>query len=237
MTSSTQKHLIIMGLLIVAGFAAGCAASTQERREAHQREYLSPCEQPQNDGALAEGSLFTAGGERLFVDQRAYRMCDIVTVRIKERSSAAGSAGTDLRKQSEFDARVESFLGLMSKLEDITSRIDGNKLIDTATDYAFQGEGSTQRKGALDATVTVYVRRLLPNGHLFIEGSKSILVNQEEHFFYISGVVRQVDIDGDNSVSSDLISDAQVEFTGQGVITEVSEQGVIARALSWLWPF
>lgn len=227
---------IAAALTALTLFAAGCA-STPEPREPRQRDYASPCETPQHDGARIDGSLFTPGAERLFVDQRAYRLCDIVTIRIRERSSAAGSAGTDLKKQSEFDARVESFLGLMSKIEDISGRIDGNQLLNTATDYAFKGEGSTKRKGALDATVTVYVRRILPNGHLFVEGSKTILVNQEEHYFYISGVIRQVDIDGGNSISSDLLSDAQVEFSGKGVISDVAEPGIVSQWLGWLWPF
>jgi flagellar L-ring protein precursor FlgH len=216
--------------------SAGCATTLQPR-EPRNRDYQSPCEATQHTEARNDGSLFTQGAERLFVDQRAYRMCDIVTIRIRERSSAAGSAGTNLKKQSEFDTRIEAFLGLMSKIEDISNRIDGDKLLDTATQYAFKGEGSTKRKGALDATVTVYVRRILPNGHLFVEGSKTILVNQEEHYFYISGVVRQVDIDGSNSISSDLISDAQVEFTGQGIISDVNQPGVLSRWLGWMWPF
>jgi len=225
-----------IALVALVFVGAGCA-TVQTPKEPRQRDYTSPCEETQDNQALADGSLFTPGAERLFVDQRAYRMCDIVTIRIRERSSAAGSAGTNLKKQSEFDSRIESFLGLMSKIEDISSRIDGDKLLNTATEYAFKGEGSTKRKGALDATVTVYVRRILPNGHLFVEGSKTILVNQEEHFFYISGVVRQVDIDGSNSISSDLISDAQVEFTGQGIISDVTEPGILSRWLGWMWPF
>ena len=40
------------------------------------------------------------------------------------------------------------------------------------------------------------VRRVLPNGNLFIEGHRVVLVNHEEHHFYISGVIRPEDIDG-----------------------------------------
>lgn len=224
--------LAVCGALIV-----GCAGERHVARKAHERTYDMPCKAAGAEHADNQGSLFQASSARLYVDQRAFQVCDIVTVKIQEKSSAAGSAATDTSRSSEVDARFDAFLGLLDKLEDVSPRTDTTKLVSAATDYTFAGAGKTKREGSLKATVTVYVKRILPGGNLFVEGSKSILVNSEEQYFYISGVVRQSDIQEDNTVSSALLADAQVEFTGQGVVTDAQEPGWFGRYFGWLWPW
>jgi flagellar L-ring protein precursor FlgH len=81
------------------------------------------------------------------------------------------------------------------------------------------------------------VTKVLPNGNLFIEGHRVILVNAEEQHFYISGVVRPIDIDQENSVKSAMVADAEIEFVGRGVLTDNQRQGWLSRFLSWVWPF
>ena len=79
--------------------------------------------------------------------------------------------------------------------------------------------------------------KVLPNGNLFVEGHRAILVNSEEHHFYISGVVRPIDIDQQNSVKSSVVADAQIEFTGRGDLSDNQKQGWLSRYLGWIWPF
>ena len=81
------------------------------------------------------------------------------------------------------------------------------------------------------------VRKVLPNGNLFVEGHRVILVNAEEQHFYISGVVRPIDIDQENSVKSSMVADAEIEFVGRGVLTDNQKQGWLSRFLGWIWPF
>lgn len=220
----------------------GCATAEQgqTRREARIREWKLPCKIEKGEQHEGTGSLYLMGGGdggTLFVDQRAWRVCDVLTVRISERSSAAGSASTEIARQTEVDARIDAFLGLMSKLESLNGRIDATNLVNAATEYTFKGEGKTRREGSLSAAVAVYVKHVLPQGNLYIEGSKTILVNDEEQYFYISGVVRQIDISPSNTIASELVSDLQVEFTGTGDVSDATEQGWLGRFFQWFWPF
>jgi flagellar L-ring protein precursor FlgH len=50
-------------------------------------------------------------------------------------------------------------------------------------------------------------------------------------------VVRPIDIDGDNSIKSSLVADAEIEFTGRGVMTENQQKGWMQKYLGWIWPF
>ena len=70
-----------------------------------------------------------------------------------------------------------------------------------------------------------------------IEGHRAFLVNNEEHHLYISGLVRRDDINDRNELASDRIAEAEVEFTGRGVMTNQNRQGWLARILDVVWPF
>ena len=234
-----RSTLLRLTIMLAALLVMSACASSPEPRERRVREYTPPVDMSAADFKPEDGSLYNEAGPlgNYYVDQRAYRAGDIVTVVISEKSSAAGSAGTKLSKNSEYDAKIDVLFTLMDRLSDASPSLETGQLVSAATDYAFKGEGSTKREGSLKATVTVYVRNVLPNGNLFIEGTKTIQVNSEEQYFYISGVIRPVDVQGDNTITSDLITDAQVEFSGQGIISDATEPGWFARAFGWLWPF
>jgi len=64
-----------------------------------------------------------------------------------------------------------------------------------------------------------------------------ILINNEEYHLYVSGLIRSADIRNDNTVASSRIADAEVEFTGAGVISEGQQPGWLTRLLNWISPF
>ncbi|MEY4515424.1 MAG: hypothetical protein RLZZ450_7546, partial [Pseudomonadota bacterium] len=75
------------------------------------------------------------------------------------------------------------------------------------------------------------------NGDLFVEGTKVILINEEEVHIYVSGAIRAEDIDSTNAVSSSAIADAQIEFSGRGVLSENNQQGWFTKLFAKIRPF
>jgi flagellar L-ring protein precursor FlgH len=102
---------------------------------------------------------------------------------------------------------------------------------------SFDGKGDTTRSSRVQAAMAVRVKKQLPNGDLFVEGTKVLMVNEEELHIYVSGVVRPEDIAQDNSVASSVIADAQIEFVGRGVLTDNQHQGWLTRFLTQINPF
>ena len=171
----------------------------------------------------------------LFTDARALRENDLVVVRVEEVADAKRSADTALDRDSETSAQITEFLGAVARLKKLQPSIDPR--IEGSLTKHFKSEGTTGRTERLTATVPALVRSVLPNSNLFIEGHRVVLVNNEEHHFYISGVVRPIDIDQENSVKSSMVADAEIEFTGRGVLTDNQHEGWLSRSLGWLWPF
>ena len=98
------------------------------------------------------------------------------------------------------------------------------------------GRGETTRESRVRAAIAVRVKQGLPNGDLFVEGTKVVLVNDEELHIYISGVIRPEDIEPDNSVRSSLVADAEIELTGRGALTDNQDRGWLVKLLDALNP-
>jgi flagellar L-ring protein precursor FlgH len=71
--------------------------------------------------------------------------------------------------------------------------------------------------------------------NLVINGSRRIVINQEEQTIKISGVVRPSDIQADNSVYSYNISDATILMEGNGLVEKVQGPGLITKFLHFLF--
>jgi flagellar L-ring protein precursor FlgH len=206
-----------------------CATSTHiSTYQPKKREYAAPAAaealSPGSPGSLWPGRAPTL----LFADARALRENDLVVIKIEEVADATHGANTELNRNSNMAATA---VASMKGVPMVDFKLAGG------ADSVFQGKGTTGRTEQLVATVPAVVRKVLPNGNLFVEGHRVVLVNSEEQHFYISGVVRPIDIEQDNSVRSSKVADAEIEFTGRGIITDNQKQGVFSKYLSWIWPF
>jgi flagellar L-ring protein precursor FlgH len=236
-----MKRLVNLPLLLDALAAAavlsGCGGvSHVGKYQPKHRDYELPPTSAKGEEAPSPGSLWRDGrpSTQLYTDARALRENDLVVVRIEEVADAKRSSDTDMSHASSTSATA-AFL----KASGVAGIGGTGPQVELkgGLDSTFRGTGSTGRTERLTATVPALVRKVMPNGNLFIEGHRVVLVNKEEQHFYISGVVRPIDIDQENSVKSTAIADAEIEFTGRGILSENQEQGWAAKYLSWLWPF
>ncbi|HVZ35023.1 MAG TPA: flagellar basal body L-ring protein FlgH [Polyangiaceae bacterium] len=191
----------------------------------------------QADAKPSQGSIYTEGMAGYLEDTRAVRVGDTVLVRIDEKANAQGDASTDLSRDSSRQLGVNSLLGLVPALQKAHPAINPANLVNLLSDSKFSGQGKTSRDGTLSGLIAVRVKRELPNEDLFVEGTKVVMINQEEYHLYVSGVIRPTDIDGDNSVPSSRLADAQVEFTGRGDLAAQVDRGWFAKLLDAINPF
>jgi flagellar L-ring protein FlgH len=226
-----------MILVALVGIAAGCGPAHIAEYTPKHREYKLPTEGKGEDEPSSPGSLWRDGrpASMLFTDARALHANDLVVINIEEVANASRSTDTNLSRNSSSAAKIDAFLGLLKKLK--VSASDSGLNIGGSSASELTSTGSTDRSESLTATVPAVVMKVLANGNLFVEGHRAILVNSEEHHFYISGVVRPIDIDQLNSVKSSVVADAQIEFVGRGDLTDNQKQGWLSRYLGWIWPF
>lgn len=188
------------------------------------------------DQSTQNGLLWGEHTPNVIEDNRSRNLGDLVIVRIEEAADAADSASTANSKSSQISAGVSNMFGLVEKLAQKHPDLDPAALVSALYETSFAGDGETTRTGSLTATIPCQVKQLLPNGDLFIEGSKTIQINAEETHLYLSGVVRPYDIDMENTVASGRVLDARIDFSGRGVVSDTQSPGLIHRGMDVAWP-
>jgi flagellar L-ring protein precursor FlgH len=220
--------------LTAAALAAGCAthiAPYKPKKRRFDGGDYGPAAGPQG------ASLYSDDQPGLFEDDRASRIGDILLVRIDEADSATRDDSTNLDKASNSSYATPASLGLLGALQKSHPGIDPAKLFGVENESTFAGSGRIQRRGRVTAALPVRVRRRMPNGDLYIEGHKVVMVGHEEQHLYVSGLVRRADVLPDNSVLSSRIAEAEIEMTGRGDISDQQRQGWLSRVLGKVWPF
>ena len=217
---------LIAGMIVIALASTACEPRHIKAYTPRQRVYEPDGYAEDLEGSAEYGgSVWSMSSPSLFEDLRASRIGDILTVVIDEESKGQGDATTTLGTEASLESGLSNFLGLMAAIASRYPDMDTSKLVSLMSKSDFSGDGTTSRSGKLEGKIAVRVKQVLPNGDLFVEGHKVILLNEEELHFYVSGVIRSSDVSPENSVSSSLIADAQVEFSGRGVVTDQQAPG------------
>jgi flagellar L-ring protein precursor FlgH len=182
--------------------------------------------------AAAPGqSLWPEGGRSLFTDHRASAVGDLVTVVVNEVVAAQTQTKTSQARSLQLDLGGGS--GFLSLLP-------GGGFQSGQDASANRAVGSTV---AVQARVTLRVAQVLPNGVLRLEGERELLLRDEPYKLRVTGLVRQLDVQADNTVPSDRLADVRIvlegprrPFTGNNPLQWVLDGfGALLRFLfSWL---
>ncbi len=216
----------------------GCAARSVTTHVPRHREYTAGAyAQRDPESRPGNGSLFSDAVAGYLEDTRAVRIGDLVVIRIDEHADATNGATTNLSRESNHESGLSNLLGLVPALRTAYPELDPTRLLAFASRTTFQGDGRTARNGELSGSIAVRVVREMPNGDLFLEGTKVVRVNNEQYHLYVSGLVRRSDIAQDNSVPSSRIADAQIEFSGEGDVDDTNHRGWLLRLLDVINPF
>jgi flagellar L-ring protein FlgH len=174
----------------------------------------------QTSVAPANGAIYQqAQAFAYFEDPRGHRVGDVITIRLTEAFNASKTASMKTQKDNDTTLQAPMFAGKLPLNGDTT----------LAAKRAFTGNGTATQQNALTGSITAVITEVLPNGNLLISGERALQLNQGEEFVRVQGVVRVLDVQVDNSVTSDRIADARISYNGQGVLDDANRQGWLAR--------
>lgn len=181
------------------------------------------------------GSLWPADDRPFFYgDKKALRVGDTLTIRIVETAQAESKADTELSRKSSIQANLENVF----RRKDFFKFFHlGKDILKSDSENSHTGEGSTSREGKLTASISAVVTHVLANGNLIVKANRSVMVNNEEQFITLTGMVRPQDIGRDNVVLSTQVADANITFAGSGVVADKQRSGWGVWLFDWLWPF
>lgn len=185
-----------------------------------------------------EGSLWTNSSQMLFSDNKARQVGDTVIVDIIENTSSSMDVNTETSRDSSIDAGISDLMGTMRYIKARNPNFDVNdRLIGASFSNSFKGEGTSDRKGQVTASIAARVMEVFPNEHVRIYGKREMKVNNETQYITVSGIIRQGDIDALNHVKSTYLADARIEYSGRGVLADKQKVGWLTRIIDNIWPF
>lgn len=221
--------------LIISGFSlallAGCAEMQPQSRDPAFAPVAPADLRPpvQNTGAIYQSGY----DMRLFEDNKATRVGDILTIKLQEVTQAKKADDLNTNKNISASVSAPSVMGFA------LSALTGNDAkTELASKRTFSGQGKSGQSNSLEGDISVTVTELLPNGNLKVRGEKRVTLNNGDEYVRLSGIVRPIDIATDNTISSDKVADATIMYIGDGAMADASKMGWLSRALLSPWfPF
>ena len=177
------------------------------------------------------GSIFATAadgsgnrGIRLFQDNKAREVGDLLTIVLVESTSAKSNAKTGISKNDSIAMGAPTVLG-----QSVT--YNGKNILQAEVDAkrGFNGAGDTQQSNSLDGDITVTVVQRLGNGNLRVAGEKQVRLNQGDELVQVQGIVRVADIGPDNRITSDRVGDARIVYGGRGAVARSNAMGWLSR--------
>jgi len=169
-------------------------------------------------------SLWRAGARAFFIDQRAGKVGDILTVQIDIDDSAKTTNSTSSSRTSAMKSGVPHFLGLETSLGKILpGAFDPANAIETNATSSNAGDGAVNRAEKISLTIAAVVTSVLPNGNMVIQGTQEVRTNTEMRQLTVSGIVRPEDITSSNTIKHTQIAEARISYGGRGDISRVQK--------------
>lgn len=207
-THSTARKSLSLGLLLVV-LALTVAAS-----------------------AHAQSLWPTASTRGMFSDKRACSVGDIITIIVKESTTATKNNQTATSKKASMDASIATFL-----YNGYLANKGAMPALKYSSDNEFTGGGTINNNESIVAEVAVKVIDVLPNRTLVIEGTRETSFAGEKQNIVLHGIVRADDVASDNTCYSYNIADAKITIVGKGAVSDAQRKGWFTKIWDKISPF
>ena len=173
----------------------------------------------------SNGSIYAgSGGLRLFQDNKARQVGDLLTIVLVESTSSRSVAQTSVSKESGIGMGAPTIAGVP-----ITYKGQSILQAEVEAGRDFSGTGNSTQSNRLEGEITVTVARELGNGNLLVSGQKRMRLNQGDELVQVQGIVRIADIGPDNRITSDRVGNAQIVYGGRGTLARSNAMGWLGR--------
>lgn len=174
------------------------------------------------------GTIYQAGfGVRLYGDRIACRVGDVLTVRLEESIKGVYKAKTNTQKNARLNYPTPTFFG---------QPVVGLN-VDTNTTQTFDSKGDSDQSNSLTGNISVTVVRVLSNQNLVVQGETWMTIDQGTESLQLTGIVRPIDIEPNNIVSSQRIAGAQIKYAAKGQAGYATRMGLLTQLFNRFAPY
>ncbi|MGL1958483.1 MAG: flagellar basal body L-ring protein FlgH [Colwellia sp.] len=229
-----KNSFIIFCCSLLLILTSGCMNTSQTSKVLPDDPDFAPIlPDMEEDPIVPTGSLFKANYvNNIYSDSKAHRVGDIISVILNESTQAKKNAKTEIKKENT------SALDAMVGPGGTPILYNGNTLeFGVNQNSKFKGDSKSDQGNSLSGNISVHVLKVLPNGNLMIRGEKWLTLNNGDEYIRLTGVIRSKDIGSNNTILSNKVANARIQYSGTGSFADANEQGWLTKFFnsSW-WP-
>jgi len=219
--------LLAVGLAAILAFVLPTPADARKAPRPTGFEPSMPVAMPVQQ---ANGSIFnaSAGYASLYQGNRAQQVGDPLTILLVESTTTSKSVSSKSAKSggASITPPTSGPLGFLNP-----------NALKASSDSSFNGQGNAAQTSSLNASLSVTIAEVRPNGTALVRGEKRMMLSQGDEWVQFSGIVRLADIDPENQILSTRVADARIEYAGKGALQRASRQGWLGKFFNMISPF
>jgi len=169
--------------------------------------------------------------------QHGFRVDDLISVHIKERTTYSNTAQNQRRRKIETETGLTvwtKFTGLFKMPVPTTDLLPA---VGGTIDHQTQNRGRLTREETLDFVIQCRVTDIRPNGNLVIEGNRTLGIGEEGSIITVTGIVRPDVISRDFKVDSNQVADLVILNRPSGNVYDTVRRPWAARLVEQFKPF
>lgn len=225
------RPIIRVAAIACLTLVAGCATTAPGKLYFVKPSRFPVQVQPTADASL--GSVFPpeATGS-LYSNQRFWQTGDIVTVAVTLASSAQDNSSGGINKSSTLNLAVTKLFGVPPEIGSVAG-VPFSPSFAWGSNQQFSGTGSSSTSNSVTTNIAAVVTGVEPNGVLALSGRTNVNINGNVTGIEVTGYARPQDIGPNNTVSSDQLADANIQYVGTGPANSAQHvpwlQGIVSK--------
>ena len=172
------------------------------------------------------------------VGPRVIKLHDKISVRVEELARTLAEGEVQQRKNVSINAVLLDWVRLNGLRKAEPTQLDGiDPRIQGQIQQLARNQSDWETSERLTLNIAAEVADVRPNGHLVIEASKEIHINNELWLVTLTGRCRQEDVGLDNVVLSSDIMDLRIVKKEKGRVRDGYRRGWLHRFIDQVNPF
>lgn len=161
----------------------------------------------------------------------AHKVGDILSVKVKEKAYTTNDGKSETTRNSDHSWNLTKlFLPGVDVTDGFTRTMGSGDQpgLGFINESTFDAEGKNSSKHIFETVIPVRIIEEITEGQYVVRGKRLLNINGKEKTLFITGVIRQEDIEIGNEISSDKVVDAVIEMDGE-IASKELKAGVLTR--------
>ncbi len=219
-----MNKLVLVSVLLNALVLQGCALDSFSPKP-DDPKFAPALPEEDYTNVVPTGGIYNPYtlNNGMYSDTSAHKVGDIISVLLEESTSASKKANTELEKTGSNNYGGVSIGGKTPKI------LGRAPTLTSSNSSTFEGESKADQSNSLKGQISVSVVKVYANGNLQVQGEKWLMLNNGNEYVRVTGLIRPSDISSDNTVSSQRIANARIQYGGTGDFANTQERGFFSK--------